>query len=56
MGVDALGAGPQRRSMQPSKDSPMPAGLLDSLTEDEVQDLVAYLLAPGGSRDGQPRP
>jgi hypothetical protein len=42
--------------MKPSKDSPMPAGLLNSLTADEVQDLVAYLLAPGGSRDGQPRP
>ena len=35
--------------MTPPKDSPMPAGLLNSLTEDEVP----YLLAPCGSRDGQ---
>ncbi len=37
--------------IQPSKVSPMPAGLLNSLTEDEILDLVAYLLARGESRD-----
>jgi putative heme-binding domain-containing protein len=30
--------------------SPMPAGLLNSLTEEEIQDLVAFLLARGGSQ------
>lgn len=37
--------------IQPSKVSPMPAGLLNSLTEDEILDLVAYLLARGEPRD-----
>lgn len=41
--------------IQPSKVSPMPAGLLNSLTEEEILDLVAYLLARGESRDQQPR-
>jgi hypothetical protein len=34
-------------SIAPSKVSPMPAGLLNSLRLDEIQDLVAYLLARG---------
>jgi putative heme-binding domain-containing protein len=33
--------------MKPSDVSQMPVGLLNSLTEDEVQDLVAYLMARG---------
>ena len=33
--------------MKPSAVSPMPAGLLNSLTEEEIQDLVAFLLARG---------
>ena len=31
-------------SIEPSKVSPMPEGLLNSLQLDEIQDLVAYLL------------
>lgn len=42
--------------MQPSHASPMPAGLLNSLTEGEIQDLVAFLLARGGLGDKPPRP
>jgi putative heme-binding domain-containing protein len=34
-------------SIAPSKVSPMPEGLLNSLRLDEIQDLVAYLLARG---------
>ncbi len=34
----------------------MPAGLLNSLTEAEIQDLVAFLLARGDSRDKPRRP
>jgi putative heme-binding domain-containing protein len=34
-------------SIEPSKVSMMPAGLLDTFTADEVQDLVAYLLSRG---------
>jgi putative heme-binding domain-containing protein len=34
-------------SIEPSKVSPMPAGLFDTLQVDEVQDLVAYLLSRG---------
>jgi putative heme-binding domain-containing protein len=37
-------------SIEPSKVSPMPEGLLNSLQLDEIQDLVAYLFARG---DGQ---
>ena len=33
--------------MKPSKMSMMPAGLLDTLNEDEVLDLMAYLLSRG---------
>jgi putative heme-binding domain-containing protein len=35
-----------------SKTSPMPAGLLDTLKEDEVLDLVAFLLSRGDSGSG----
>jgi putative heme-binding domain-containing protein len=35
------------QSIEPSKVSPMPEGLLNSLQLDEIQDLVAYLLARG---------
>jgi putative heme-binding domain-containing protein len=41
--------------MKPSEVSLMPAGLLNSLTEEEIQDLVAFLLARGDSRDKKPR-
>jgi putative heme-binding domain-containing protein len=34
-------------SMEPSKVSPMPPGLLNMLTKDEVLDLVAYVLSRG---------
>jgi len=34
-------------AMQPSKVSMMPAGLLDTLSTDEVQDLMAFLLSRG---------
>ena len=37
--------------MKPSEVSPMPAGLLNSLTEEEIQDLVAFLLGRGNSRE-----
>ena len=32
-------------SMEPSRVSVMPAGLLNSLTGDEIQDLIAFLLS-----------
>jgi hypothetical protein len=34
-------------SIEPSKVSPMPTGLLNVLTKDEILDLVAYVLAGG---------
>jgi putative heme-binding domain-containing protein len=34
-------------TMKPSKLSMMPAGLLDTLKEDEVLDLMAYMLSRG---------
>jgi hypothetical protein len=34
-------------SMKPSKVSMMPTGLLDTLKEDEVLDLMAYMLSRG---------
>jgi putative heme-binding domain-containing protein len=34
-------------SIEPSKVSPMPEGLLNTLREEEVQDLIAYLLSRG---------
>jgi putative heme-binding domain-containing protein len=36
---------------KPSKVSQMPAGLLDSLNEEELKDLVAYLSSGGNNRD-----
>ena len=36
--------------MEPSKVSVMPAGLLNTLQEDEIQDLLAYLLSGGDSQ------
>ena len=42
--------------IKPSEVSVMPAGLLNSLTEGEIQDLVAFLLASGDSRNQQSRP
>lgn len=38
-------------SIEPSKVSPMPEGLLNSLQLDEIQDLVAYLLARGDRKN-----
>lgn len=38
-------------SVQPSKISQMPEGLLDTLNEEELKDLVAYLLSGGNNRD-----
>ena len=35
-------------SRRPSKISPMPEGLLNSLNEDEIWDLIAYLQSGGG--------
>lgn len=37
--------------LEPSKDSLMPANLLDRLNRDEVLDLIAYLLSRGDPRD-----
>jgi hypothetical protein len=34
-------------SIEPSKVSPMPEGLLNSLREEEIADLVAYLMSGG---------
>jgi hypothetical protein len=34
-------------SIEPARTSMMPEGLLDYFNEDEVQDLVAYMLARG---------
>jgi putative heme-binding domain-containing protein len=39
----------QVKSMEPSKISPMPEGLLNLLTQDEILDLTAYVLS-GGDR------
>ncbi len=41
--------------MKPSPVSPMPAGLLNSLTKEEIQDLVAYLLAREEAQSKPPR-
>ncbi len=38
-------------SIEKSKVSPMPAGLLDSFREDEILDLVAYLLSRGDRKN-----
>jgi hypothetical protein len=37
----------QVEEMQPSKTSMMPQGLLDTMNEDEVLDLLAFLLSRG---------
>jgi putative heme-binding domain-containing protein len=37
-------------SMEPSKVSMMPEGLVNSLKEDEIEDLVAYLLSRGDAQ------
>ena len=37
--------------IQPSKISQMPTGLIDSLNEEELKDLVAYILSGGNRRD-----
>jgi len=39
----------QVESIEPSKVSPMPPGLLNLMKKDEVMDLVAYILS-GGNR------
>ena len=41
---------PQVESIEPSKVSPMPPGLLNLMQEDEVMDLLAYILS-GGDRN-----
>lgn len=37
--------------MEPSKTSPMPEGLLNMLTKDEILDLAAYVLSGGDSKN-----
>jgi len=39
-------------SLKPSPTSPMPDGLLSSLTQDEVLDLLAYLVSSGRVETG----
>jgi hypothetical protein len=39
-------------SIEPSKTSPMPDGLLSSLTQEEVLDLLAYLVSGGRVETG----
>jgi len=41
---------PDVASIEPSKVSPMPPGLLNLMREDEVMDLLAYIIS-GGNRD-----
>lgn len=41
-------------SIEPSKISPMPAGLLSMLSEDEILDLLAYVLSGGESPPADP--
>ena len=41
------------RSVRPSKVSPMMAGLLDSLNQNEVLDLLAYLMSGGNEYSGE---
>ena len=38
--------------IEPSKISPMPTGLLSMLKEDEILDLVAYILSSGDRKNG----
>jgi putative heme-binding domain-containing protein len=42
--------------MKPSNVSVMPVGLLNSLTAEEIQDLIAFLLVRGASQDQSLRP
>ena len=42
-------------SLQPSKISMMPAGLLDTLTKDEILDLLAYLQSGGNQQLEKPQ-
>ena len=37
-------------NIEPSKISPMPTGLLNLLTKDEILDLAAYVLSGGNPR------
>jgi putative heme-binding domain-containing protein len=39
------------QSIEPSKTSPMPEGLLNTLSQEEILDLVAFLMS-GGARNG----
>ena len=39
------------QSIEPSKVSPMPEGLLNTLDEDEILDLAGFLLSGGDPRD-----
>jgi hypothetical protein len=39
------------KSIEASKMSPMPEGLLNTLKEDEVLDLMAFLLSRGDPKD-----
>jgi hypothetical protein len=41
----------QVKSIEPSKTSPMPEGLLGLLTVDEIADLTAYILSQGDRRN-----
>jgi hypothetical protein len=41
----------QIESIEPSKVSPMPEGLLNSLQLDEIQDLAAFLLSRGDPKN-----
>ncbi len=43
-------------AMRPSRTSMMPAGLLDSLTRDEILDLLAYLQTTSAESRTDPRP
>ena len=40
------------KSVEPSKVSMMPAGLLNTLKDDEILDMVAYVLSAGDPKDG----
>jgi len=37
--------------IQPSAISQMPSGLIDSLNEEELRDLIAFLMAAGNPKD-----
>jgi len=40
------------KSMEPSKVSPMPEGLLNVLSQEDIMDLVAYVLSGGNAQNG----